>query len=296
MKTQIRADFVMVIITIFWGSSYLFMKMGLDSINVFNLIALRFGIAFFLSAALFYKRLLKANVQTIKYAFILGSILFLVFATVTSGVKTTSASSAGFLVSLTVIFAPLLSSLWLKKKPKNQVIIGILLALFGIGLLTLNNTLQLGYGAILCILCALCNATHIVVTGALTKNVDSITLGVLQLGFTAVFGLLFSVSFETPKLPDTFDAWFAVLALGLLCSAIGTIGQTTAQKYTTPIHTSLIFSLEPVFAALFAFLFAGEMLSTRGYIGAAIVLIGVLLAEVDLKKLLFKKRMQNKYS
>ncbi|MBP3041896.1 DMT family transporter [Bacillaceae bacterium Marseille-Q3522] len=290
MKSQVKADLVMCMISVLWGSSYLFMKMGLQSIEAFNLIALRFGIAFLLCAALFYKRIIKTNFETVKYAFLLGFILFLVFTTITNGVKSTSTSNAGFLVSLAVIFAPVLSAIFLKQKPKKQVIFGILFALIGIGLLTINSSLKISFGDILCILGALSYATYIIITGTLTKHVDSIALGVLQLGFTGVLGLVFSFLFETPKVPHTFESWFAVLGLSLLCSALGFVGQTAAQKYTTPIHTSLIFSLEPVFAALFAFLFAGEVLSTKGYVGAAIVLMGVLLAEIDLKKFTHKNK------
>jgi drug/metabolite transporter (DMT)-like permease len=85
-------------------------------------------------------------------------------------------------------------------------------------------------------------AIHIIITGKLTKYVDSITLGVLQLGFTRAWGLLFSIFFETSQLPSTTETWVSVLGLGVLCSAIGFVVQTTAQKHTTPTHTGLLFS------------------------------------------------------
>jgi len=99
-----------------------------------------------------------------------------------------------------------------------------------------------------------------------------------------LWGLLFSIFLETPELPKTTETWAAVLGLGVLCSAIGFVVQTTAQKYTTPTHTSLLFSLEPVFAALFAFAFAGEILTPKGYVGAILVLSGVVAAELDFTK------------
>ncbi len=122
-----------------------------------------------------------------------------------------------------------------------------------------------------------------------TKNVDAITLGVLQLGFTGAWGLLFSLFFEKPQLPNTTESWGAILALSILCSAVGFIGQTAAQKHTTPTHTGLIFSLEPVFAAFFAFIFVDEVLPEKGYLGAILVLIGVLTAKIDFKKLIIRK-------
>jgi drug/metabolite transporter (DMT)-like permease len=171
----------------------------------------------------------------------------------------------------------------LKQKVERKVIIGVCLAIIGIALLTLNIQLKVGVGDLLCILCAFLFAVHIIVTGVYTQDVDSITLSVLQLGFVGLFSIVFSMLTETVKLPSTGLSWFAILALSILCTAVGYIVQTTAQQYTSASHAGLILSLEPVFSAIFAFAFLGEILSVKGYIGAAILLSGVLLAELDLK-------------
>ena len=102
-------------------------------------------------------------------------------------------------------------------------------------------------------------------------------------------GFYFHLWLEQPHLPSTSDSWFSILALSILCSAIGFIGQTAAQKYTTPTHTGLIFSLEPIFAAFLAFIFVEEVLPARGYLGAALVLFGVLTAKIDFKKSFMSK-------
>lgn len=294
MNTQLKANLMLFIVTIFWGSSYLFMKMSLVGIQEFNLIALRFGMAFILAGIVFHRRLIHADFKIIKYAFLLGSILFLVFASITFGIKSTTASNAGFLVSLTVIFVPLLLAIFLRKMPEKRILFGVLLVFTGISFLTLNHQLKISSGDFLCILGALFYALHIIVTGKLTKDVDSITLGVLQLGFSGAWGLLFSLFLETPQIPSTTETWLSVLGLGVLCSAIGFVVQTTAQKYTTPTHTGLLFSLEPVFAALFAFAFAGEILTTRGYLGAFLVLLGVFTADIDIEKSIIKRYKQSK--
>jgi drug/metabolite transporter (DMT)-like permease len=153
------------------------------------------------------------------------------------GLKSTSASNAGFLVSLTVVFVPLLFSLLLRKLPEKRVIFGVLSALTGIGFLTIKNSFTIHSGDVLCIV------------GALGS----------------------------------------VLGLSILCSAIGFIVQTTAQKYTTPTHTGLLFSLEPVFAALFAYAFADEILTIKGYIGAGLVLLSVCTTQINLKKVVKKQ-------
>lgn len=173
--------------------------------------------------------------------------------------------------------------------------LGIVLAIVGIGLLTLNNQLKIGYGDMLCILCALFYAVHIIVTGTMTKHVNSITLGVLQLGFVGLFSIIFSMFMDTPKLPDTSESWFSILALSIFCTAMAFIVQITAQQYTSPTHTGLIFSLEPVFSAGFAFFFTGETLTFKGYLGATLLLLSVLIAELDFKSLLklnYKKNIE----
>lgn len=275
----LKADLLILLVTICWGSSYLFMKNGLDSVPVFNLIALRFGLAFLVAAAVFAKRLRQVKLAALKYAFLLGLILFAVFSFILFGLKGTSTSNAAFLVSLTVIFVPMLSSIVLKVRIETKLVIGVILAILGIGLLTLNNQLSVNAGDPLCILAALLYAFYIMLTGHAAKTADALHLGIFQLGFAGGFGLLFSFLFEAPRLPSTLQGWGAVLILSIVCSAFGFIAQPIAQKYTTPTHTSLIFSLEPVFAAIFGYLFVAETLPLKGYIGATLVMLGVVIAE-----------------
>lgn len=288
-SSHVKGDILMLAVTMIWGSSYIFMKMGLNTIEGFNLVGLRFGIAFIIAGIIFYKRLLHIDFKTIKYGFVLGTIIFAAISTVTIGVKFTSVSNAGFLFSLTVIFVPLIVALYNRKRPETKIIVGVILSIVGIAFLTLNNNFEVGYGDILIILGALFYAFDIIVTDKWTKDVDSLSLGILQLGFTGAWGMLFSFLFEQPHIPSTTEAWIAILALSILCSAIGFIGQTIAQQYTTPTHTGLIFSLEPVFAAIFAFIFIGEVLTAKGYIGAVLVLIGVLTAKIEFRKPVMKK-------
>lgn len=159
-------------------------------------------------------------------------------------------------------------------------VFGSILAIAGIGLLTLNATLKIQPGDFLCILSAVFYAVQILFTGKAVKECDSLNIGILQLGFAGGFALVLSALFETPSLPSTLPAWIAILALGILCSACGFILQPIAQKYTTPTRTGLIFSLEPVFAALFGYWFAAEKLSMQGYAGAALVLLGIVASEL----------------
>lgn len=277
----LKADLMILFITICWGSSYLFMKMGLDSLGEFNLIALRFGLAFILAGVIFLPRLRQVNVKTIRYAMLLGFILFIMFTALTFGLKTTTTSNAGFLVSLTVVFVPLLHTCLFKKKIENKVVVRILLALTGIALLTIQLPFTFKIGDLFCIAAALCYALHINMVSTAAQKVDTLSLGILQLGFTGLYAFISSLLFEAPVWPSTTNSWMAVLVLSVVCTAVGFIFQTIAQQYTTATRTGLVFSLEPVFAALVGFWFAHEILNSNQYVGAALVFFSVVISSVN---------------
>ncbi|WNS76258.1 DMT family transporter [Bacillus sp. DTU_2020_1000418_1_SI_GHA_SEK_038] len=279
-----KADLMMFFVTICWGSSYLFMKMGLDTLSEFNLIALRFGLAFLLAAALFYRRLRHVDRETLKFSIILGSILFLIFTMLTYGLKTTTTSNAGFLVSLTVIFVPILNTFVFKNKIDLNLKLSILIALTGIAFLTVQLPFHVLPGDLLCVMCAFLYAIHIIITGHAAPKVDTLNLGIIQLGVAGFWGLLFSVIFENPVLPSTKEGWISILALSILCSALGFIIQTVAQKYTSAARTGLIFSLEPVFAALFGYLFIQEIMSGKEFFGAFLVLFSIVFTTIRREK------------
>ena len=112
-----------------------------------------------------------------------------------------------------------------------------------------------------------------------------ILIGVL--GFAVFLGLSFLL--EKPCLPQTPAVWGAALFLGVFCSGVGFVIQTVQQQYTSASHVGLIFTLEPVFSAIVAYFFAHEVLQLRGYIGAALMMVSLLVMELDWKSLLRRR-------
>jgi len=285
-----RADVQMLLATVIWGSSYLFMKSGLASMQELNLIALRFGIAFVAAGILFHRRLRSLDRGTLLAGGVLGTALFAAFVFITYGVQRTTASQAGFLISLAVIFVPILTTVLRRRLPDKRLSVSIVVAVAGLGLLTLQHEMSLHLGDLLCIIAALVYAIYILLAGKYTPRHDPLTLGIVQLGVAALLGTVATFLFETPQLPDTPESWASILGLGILCSGLGYILQTFAQRHASPTRTSLIFSLEPLFAAAFAFIFQGESLTLQGYCGAALMLAGVLITEIKLPLHLFRRR------
>ena len=281
MSIQSKANILMVIVTLFWGLSYTFMVMGLDSLEVFNIVALRCLIAFAAAGLIFYKKMSKINLKLIIYASIQGFLLFIVFALSLIGLKTTSASNAGFILSLTVVLVPIMTSIVSKKLPSRAVIIAIIMTIIGISVLTLKESLTFQMGDIVVAIAAICYSVYLILNSSFTKQVESIAYGIYQLGFAGIFALILCLLYETPQLPASPNGWIAIIGLGIICSAFCFIAQSVVQQYTSPTNTGLIFSLEPIFASLFAIIFLGELMTTQLLIGGAFILLGNLIAQLE---------------
>lgn len=128
----------MASVSLAWGSSYLLLKVGLSSIGPFNLIALRFGIAFLCMALLFFPLFNKLTFSILAKGLIMGVLLFLVFTGMVCGVNRTTAFTAGFLTSTTVVLVPVLECLLKRTLPFKSVVLTISMAIIGLFLLTAN--------------------------------------------------------------------------------------------------------------------------------------------------------------
>ncbi|MFM9279653.1 DMT family transporter [Paenibacillus jiagnxiensis] len=276
--TQKKANLILTTVSLAWGLSYLLMKLGVQGIPPFNMTALRCGIAFLITALVFFPKIRKVDVKTLKYSAICGALLCGLFTGLLYGLKTTTASSAGFLTSTTVIMVPILLAIITRKLPNSKIMLGVIVVSAGLLLLTSGDRFALDIGSVYCLAAALLYAIHIIVSNRFVREVDSLQLGIYQLGFAALFASVGMLVFEQPVLPSTPVHWVAVLGLALICSAYGFVMQSITHKYTTPESVGFLFSLEPVFSAIFAFAFLNEIMGLQGYIGAGLILMGVFIA------------------
>ena len=287
MTKQMKADFMLLMVTLFWGVSYWLIDVSLAEVEPFALNAMRFLIAFFIAGVFAFPKLKTVDKTTMKYSAIIGFALLFVYIGATFGVKYTSLSNAGFLCALTVVITPILAYIVLKQQPGKKLGVVVVMCLVGIALLSLKENLRPALGDIFCILAAFAYAVDLLITeiAVIRKQVNAFQLGVFQLGFTGLFNLIISLFIETPSLPHSAKAWTAVLFLSIFCTGAAFIIQALAQQYTSASHVGVIFSLEPVFAGIVAFFLAGEILSVRAYVGAALLVSGLFIMELDIKRI-----------
>ena len=287
MERQRKADLMLVLATSFWGISNCLVAICLRDMQPLTLNAFRFLSAFLVLGTALRKRVFHAGRETIRYSVLVGLCIVAVYLGATYGIMFTSVSNAGFIGALTVLTTPLLEFAVYRKKPGKKLAFSLALCLVGLALMTLNETLRPAPGDIICLLVPTFYAVDLLATEkAVAKpEVDPLALGVCELAVVGVVMLVLALALETPALPRSAASWAAALFLGIVCSGVCFIIQSVEQQYSTASHASLIFTLEPVFSAVFAFFLLDERLGGRGYIGAALMLASLLIMELDVSAL-----------
>lgn len=296
MSKQVKADLILVLVTMCWGVSYYLMDISLAELDPFTLNAHRFLGAFVIAGIFSWKKVLTVNRTTLKYSLLVGVALVFVYMGATFGVKYTSLSNSGFLCALTVIFTPIINRLVFRKKAGAKLTLVVIMCFVGIALMTLKDDFSINTenlrGDMLCLMCAVAYAVDRILTERAVSHeeVDAYLLGVFQLGVTGILNFMLAFIFETPHFPETAGVWGSVIFLSVFCTGIAFVLQPVAQQYTTASHVGVIFTLEPVFAAIVALVFAHEVLSVKAYIGALLMLASIFVMEIDFKALTNKKK------
>ena len=202
-----------------WGFSYPLMKIGMDSMNATSIVALRCIIAFVACLLLFHKHALRINRDLMVRAAIIGAIMATELTCMCLGSSLTSASTAGFLQSLTVVIVPFANAALLRRAPERKVLVGTAIVTCGMLLLSGADFTSLNPGALIMLLSAFVYAGHIIVAKRFVEEVDPLSLGVWQLGFGGLFSGIAACAFGGFTLPSTPSEIVLVVALALICSA-----------------------------------------------------------------------------
>jgi len=275
-----KADFLLILVTIGWGASFILTKIALVELSVFNMLAIRFIIAFFMSSIIFLKEMKKIDVKTLKYGILVGTLLFVCFTFQTLGLNRSIATKTAFISGLSVVLVPLITTILNRKAPNLKITVSVILAVIGMGLMTLKGKVNgVNLGDIFSFISAVTFALYIISVSKYTKVVKAIPFAIIQLGTVATMCILKVLTTETFKIPVNLDSWISILILSIVCTSGAYIIQNVVQKYTSATHTALIFTAEPVFAAFFAFIIFNEFIGLKGIFGAVLILIGMLVAE-----------------
>ncbi|MFR3996594.1 MAG: DMT family transporter [Oscillospiraceae bacterium] len=290
MEHQRRADLMLLLTTSFWGISNCLTAICLRDMQPLTLNAFRFVIAFLVLGFVFHKNLRRVSRVTVKYSIMVGLSLVIVYTSLTYGVLYTSVSNAGFIGALSVVTTPILEFIVYHKKPEKKFGVSMLLCLVGLALMTERNAQARVRRYHLPVRSGVYSVDLMVTERPWRMKRSTRWRSACDLAVVGVVMLMLSVFLETPALPGTAKVWAAALFLGIVCSGVCLVIQSVYQKHTTASRASLIFTLEPVFSAIFAFFLLGERIGVKGYIGAALMLASLVLVEVDVGALFGKNK------
>lgn len=276
-------DLALVLLALVWGSSYLCAKSLLAVMGVMSLLVLRF---FFTTVALliiWFPQRQKIERRELRISLGLGLVQVVVFVLETFGVEHTSANNAGLIISLAIIFTPLLEGMASRNWLPAPFFVATTTAIVGVGVLVSSHGFRTpNVGDALMLAAACVRATHVMLMGHLTKGqqYSSVFMTFIQ---CAVCLAVFSIAGTAGALRVighlSATQWFALLFLGIACSALGFVIQLWAVRKTSAARASLLLGTEPLFAVLVAVIVGHETLPLVGVAGGAMIIGSTYVAQ-----------------
>ncbi len=280
-----KAELLLLLVTLIWGATFTFTKVGLNDCSPLFFIFLRFSIALILSLLFWGKHLLSIERKTMRHGIVLGWFFAAGFVLQTIGLEFTTVTKSAFITGMTVVITPFVFKLVIKKKVGVYQKLGVIIATIGLWIFTNPTIDNINTGDVLTLASALFWALYITYVDIYTKDItmfaNTVQIVMMQFIVAVPVGLIGHLMFEAGSSHFVLSSsliW-ALLYNGIIASVFLTLIHTSVQKYSTPVKAALIFTLEPVFASIIAMIWLNESFAFIEAIGASILFIGVLFSE-----------------
>ncbi len=301
---RLVADSALLFVAFIWGLTFVMVQDAVRAYPVFAFLATRFLFALLglLPIIVWRRKDLRPTAhesrlsRQVAASVLTGAFLFAGYSFQTAGLLYTTPAKAAFITGLGVTIVPLLSIAFGLERLSLPVLAGVVLAVVGLGFLTLSGS-QVGgglnLGDLLVLGCAISFAAQIFAVGRFAPRMNPLLFTTGQLATVMALAGMASLLFERgAPWPPAGQPLFAALFTGLLATALAFGVQTAAQRFTTATHTALIFATEPVFGALGSYLLIQEVLTPAQLLGSALILSGMLAAEMGQGFLSWGRRLR----
>ncbi|NQY20238.1 MAG: DMT family transporter [Campylobacteraceae bacterium] len=287
---KLKAEFILIYVAFSWGIGFPLMKLALDENDTFTILWLRFSFAALIFAPFLIKSKGIIKIKTLLLGLVLGIFLFLTFAFFIIGLNHTSSSNTGFLAGLGIIFVPIFLAIIRQKLPAIDSFISALLGITGIIIISGVSIGYVNKGDLFVIIGAITSSIHIIILDLYAKEKDSILLTFIQLLVMAILAMLVAFYYNN-LLPKEFSSTLLITVsiTAVLSTAIAFWLQTKYQSQTTADRAVLIFSLEPIFAVIFASLILSEEITLSLVLGGGIIVLAMTYP-------LFHSKIKSRYN
>lgn len=272
-----------------WGSSFIIMKDAVADVPVFQLLAIRFTIAFALLGAVFFKRLRSGGKTLLLHGGLCGALLLTAYATQTFGLTGTTPGKNAFLTAVYCVLVPFGTWLLFRRRPTIWNWAAAVLCLAGIGLVSLNGDLSISYGDGLTLIGGVVFALHVIALSHFCQKHDAIALTTVQFGTSALLAWGLSLLTEAGA-PLPTRALPQLLYLAVFATAAALLLQSIGQSKTPPSQAAILLSLESVFGVIFSVAMGAETLTAQLIAGFALIFVSVIVSETQLSFLFRQHR------
>lgn len=287
--TALRADILLLITALIWGSAFVAQRLGMDYVGPFTFNAVRFALGALILVPVMMKVrippppfMLEKHSSPWRYltgGLIAGGVLFAGASLQQVGIMTTTAAKAGFITGLYVVMVPL-AGLMFRQRPGWGTWLGAIMAVVGLYLLSITGSFALAQGDAYVLVGAFFWTAHVLVIGWLSPRMDPVRLAAAQFAACSLLSFVTAFSVEEITLAGLAGASGAIAFAGILSVGVAYTLQVVAQRQAKPAHAAIILSLEAVFAALAGWLILGETLTAREFLGCGLMLTGMLASQL----------------
>ncbi|HQT88349.1 MAG TPA: DMT family transporter, partial [Acidiphilium sp.] len=281
-----KPDYVLMFMTLLWGGTFIITRNALTLINPLLFIAARFGVAALLLFTLLRPNLLALRKRDIAAGLLIGVTLCFGYGLQAIGLRSVASAQSSFLTALYVPMVPLIEFLAFRRRPQPVAALGIAVAFLGLILVSGQNLhrLHLALGEWLTLGGALAAAIEIVLISRLAKGTDPRRMALVELVSVSLLALLASFLLPLPHPPaQTIPTISRTgLALSILVMGVATafimVAQNWAQSLVSANRATIIYTMEPVWAALIGATF-GESFRAAQILGAGLIIASVALSQ-----------------
>jgi len=282
MNNTLKINLGLLLIAFIWGIGFVPQRLGLEYLgpSAFNALRFAIGALTLIPILILFKSVsLSALRNSFLLSLLLGSLLFLGAAFQQAAIQYTSLANVAFITGLNVIFVPILG-FFIGYRYALIVWFGGLLAIAGLYLMTGSSTELSLKGDLLALVGAVFWATHLLTLAKKAGDQNQLTLAFLQFTVCAMLSAVVALGFEERLLPATIEGYLWPMVNGVIVVGIAYTLQVIVMEYAEPFTASLVFSLEAVFGAAAGYIVFSETLGLTGLIGAGLMLIGCVLAQL----------------
>ena len=289
---RMKNNILLVLTALIWGCAFVAQSVGMDYVGPFTFNMARFLIgAIVLLPVIWFmdcQRKTGAEKGAGQKTLIIGGICCGIALAVAStlqqwGILFTTVGKAGFITAMYIVIVPLLG-IFIGKKVRPLIIGCVAIAVVGFYFLCMTESLRLGLGDFLVLLCAIAFSIHILVIDHFSPKVDGVKMSAIQFLTAAIISAVPTLLWEQPVFTEILQAWQPVLYAGVMSCGVAYTLQIIAQKNADPTVAALLLSLESVFSVLAGWVLLGQGLSLKELFGCVLIFCAIILAQLPEKK------------